>query len=256
MLNSKGFYYTKNSIKEKKQVKKKLKLQKKVFGSCDIVIPNSITQIKLLKENYPSLEYFYCPNGQDFSLFNLKKDIIYDRNTVLFYGSMGGEQNIGAFKLFYKNVWPLILKENKLAKLLIVGNKPPNWIKILGKKENITVTGFVEDPISIILRACCMVLPMDIGVGFRGRIVEAMIAGVPIVGNHNALDCIRMENKIHGYITDDYSLMAEYALKMMRDDSLRNEISGNAYQFVQDNYSIEATFKKLSTFLMLKLKQL
>ena len=53
-----------------------------------------------------------------------------------------------------------------------------------------------------------MILPMSIAGGFRTRVVEVMAMGVPVIGTHNALDCLEMENGIHGFITDNDSEMA------------------------------------------------
>ena len=94
-----------------------------------------------------------------------------------------------------------------------------------------------------------MVLPMDIGVGFRGRVIEVMATGVPVIGNHNALDCIGMENGINGYVTDDYQELADYAVEILNNKDLRRTLSKNSVKFVDQNYSFNATFDKLSEYL-------
>ena len=87
---------------------------------------------------------------------------------------------------------------------------------------------------------------MDIGIGFRGRVVEVMGLGVPVVGNHNALDCIGLKHGVNGFITDDYDAMAEYTLKLIQDASFRAKISEEAIKFIDENYSISKTFDKFS----------
>jgi len=248
-LNDNKKFYTKNKGRERKTVYKNLLLQNEVFHYVDLLVPNSLSQVQIIKSNYTENKYYYCPNGQEFS--NTVKCLknCYDENTILFYGSMGGQQNIRAFFLFYKNIWPIILNINKNAKLLIVGHNPPVEIKRLGEETNIEVTGFVNDLFSKISRACCMVLPMDIGHGFRGRVIEVMKAGVPIIGNHNALDCIGITSGINGFVSDDYNKMANYALTMMSNKLARDEISKNAFEFSKKNFSIEHTYGKLSAFL-------
>lgn len=248
-LNDKGLFFTNNPRHEIKKLSNSLMFQKELFKCCDYLIPNAISQVKILLADYPQNKYVYCPNGQELEQFSRKINPEYDTNTILFYGSLGGKQNISAFDLFYYNVWPLIQEKKPEAKLLILGNNPSAQIRQLHDGKKIMVTGYVEDVTDYISKACCMVLPMSLGVGFRGRVVEVMASGVPVVGNHNALDCIGIENEVNGFITDEYGLMAEYALKLMNDNLLRNKVSENALQFVMSNYTIENTYGKLASFI-------
>lgn len=245
-LNNNGLFFTNNHQLEIKKLGNSLKFQKELFKHCDYLIPNAASQVKILKEDYPENKYIYCPNGQELEYFTKKINPEYDSNTVLFYGSLGGKQNISAFDLFYSNVWPLILEKKPDSKLLILGNNPSEQIKALHNGENIIVTGYVEDVTDYISKACCMVLPMNLGVGFRGRVVEVMASGVPVIGNHNALDCIGIENEVNGFITDNYDLMVDYAIKLINDKTYRKKISDNALQFVLSNYTVENTYGKLA----------
>lgn len=246
ILNRNETYYKKNHQLEKKINKKNLKYQKEIFHNIDKVIPNSHVQVEILKENYPSLDYYYCPNGQFIENYIRFRKNMYEEKTILFYGTLNSLQNRRAFELFYKNVWPLILSKEENAKLLIVGNNPPTEIKALTQNPNISVTGYVEDVRDYIIKASCMVLPMDIGIGFRGRVIEVMGLGVPVVGNHNALDCIGLKHGVNGFISDDYNAMAEYTLKLIKDTSFRAKISEEAIKFIDENYSISKTFDKFS----------
>lgn len=251
-LNDNGLFFTDNHKLEVKKLKNSLKYQNELSKYADVVIPNAASQVKILKEVYPELDYFYCPNGQDLSIYTSKISETYDPNTILFYGSLGGKQNLTALELFYNNVWPIIVEKKPESKLLVLGNNPPNWITQLHNGKNITVTGFVDNVTDYISKTCCMVLPMSLGVGFRGRVVEVMASGVPIVGNHNALDCIGIENEINGIITDDYTKMAERAIKLMNDKVYRKKLSENSIKFVVENYTIENTYGKLAEFIASK----
>jgi glycosyltransferase involved in cell wall biosynthesis len=91
-----------------------------------------------------------------------------------------------------------------------------------------------------------MVLPMNLGVGFRGRAVEVMSLGVPVIGNHNALDCIGITNCVNGFISDDYGEIAGYALKLSNDSEYRLRVSKNTLDFIRNNFSIGSTYGKLS----------
>jgi glycosyltransferase involved in cell wall biosynthesis len=245
-LNKNNNYLTSRPKHEKKVFKKNLRFQHQIHSFSKYLILNSKKSFELAKLNYPECKSIYCSNGQDLSYYFSYEKPPYEPKTIVFYGSLGSAQNLKAFNLFYKNVWPTVIDTEKDTKLLIIGNKPPQWIKDLNKEVNIEVTGFVEDVREHLSKACCMLIPMDVAVGFRGRIVEVMAMGIPVIGNANALDCIGLDNGINGYLTDDYSLMAKHTIDLLQDPKLRNTISENTIRFVNETYSIEATFGKLS----------
>ena len=163
---------------------------------------------------------------------------------------MGSNQNKKALYKFWYKILPLIKKEISDIKVLIVGNSPPCSIKKLDNRKDVIVTGYVNDIREYLSKAYLMILPLEIGSGFRGRVIEVMAMGIPVIGTHNALDSIEMTNGIHGYISDIDEEMAEYSIKLLKDNNLRRTISNNCIKFVSEKYSIEATFGELSKYFL------
>ena len=93
-------------------------------------------------------------------------------------------------------------------------------------------------------------MPLTIGAGFRGRVVEVMAMGVPVVGTHNALDSLNMTHGVHGFITNDNKEMANYVLEILKNKRLKQELTANCINFIQNNFNIEATYGKLSKLLL------
>jgi glycosyltransferase involved in cell wall biosynthesis len=89
---------------------------------------------------------------------------------------------------------------------------------------------------------------MEIAAGFRSRVVEVMAMGVPVLGTHNALDSIGFYNGIDGIIEDNNELLADFAVRLLKDCSLLERMSKAAQIFIDKNYDIEATYGKLSGF--------
>lgn len=249
-LTENGFYHTSWQWQERRVYRKNLRFQEKIFRHVDLLGLNSEKTLRIAKERYPGMAMYNCPGGQDLTYYLDHKADSYDPYTVLFYGGLSARQNIVAFTNLYDNVWPLLKRSCPGARLLIAGSNPPDWLRKLSESENIVVPGFVEDIRKVIPGACCMILPMSIGVGFRSRVVEVMALGVPVIGNHNALDCLGMTNGVNGFVTDDYGEMATLAIQMMNDPELRNRIGSNGREFAKENFSIEATFGKVSRYLL------
>ena len=157
------------------------KLELGALKSADIVVFNSLIDEKIYKQIEPNKKTITITNGQELvqSLSLSSKSSFKKR--ILFYGSMGGDQNIIAFKRFWNNIYPEIKKQIPKVKLLVLGANPPDWIKAL-ENEDVEITGYVDDVKPYINSCDVCILPLTIGSGFRGRVLEVMALGVPVVG--------------------------------------------------------------------------
>ena len=111
------------------------------------------------------------------------------------------------------------------------------------------MTGFVEDVRPWLSKAWLSIIPLELGSGFRGRVIELMAMGIPVVGTHNALDSIGLKCGIDGFISDDNQELINISSNMLKSEHLRNFVSLSANDYVQFNYSLEATFGKLRNYL-------
>ena len=187
------------------------------------------------------------PSGQNVGHFNAFKEQPKD-GVILFYGSMGGQENIDAFFRLWHKIFPLIKEKLPNAKILVVGANPPESIWRLVDNKNLSVTGFVDDVRPYLATANVMLLPLDVAAGFRSRVVDVMAMGIPVVGTHKALDCLDMQSSTHGYIADSDEAMASHAITLLANPELRARISDNCVRLATDKYSIDATFGALSDY--------
>lgn len=245
----KNGYAGQDSRKKSKELNRSILFEEQIIKISDVILSLSKNAYLDFKNKFPAKNHFFVADGNDINHFTQKMGMP-DENTILFYGSMGSKQNQGAFKRFYYNILPLIKAEIPDLKVLVVGAKPPEWIQKLHDGNKIIVTGFVDDVRDYLKKGLVMLLPLEIGSGFRGRIVEVMAMGIPVIGTHNALDSIEMISGKHGLVTDSNQEMASFAIKLIKDPQLRKQFSDSALEFVQENYSIEATFDKLTEYLL------
>ncbi|MCP4219529.1 MAG: glycosyltransferase, partial [bacterium] len=217
------------------------------FKRADLVLNVSQRGMEVLLERSPDINCMAIPIGQEIEYYS-NYETHPEPNTVLFYGSMGNQQNVHAFDRYWNKIHPLLKERVPEAKLLVVGANPSEKIMKLHNGEDVIVTGFVDDPREYLAKATVMILPMETSAGFRGRAVEIMAMGIPLVGTHNALDNLEMTDGVHGFIADDDSEMVEHMVRLMKDPQLRKTISEQALKFVTDKYSREATTGKLSKY--------
>lgn len=250
MIYDSGNYKHLNEVQVGKQLPKELLLQNRFFSICDLLIVNSSLQEDLINKSFPDKKVLTIPNGQSLNYyFNFKQDDAKRNNKkILFYGALSNEFNGRAIQRIINNILPKLKIIIPDIQLIILGSSPPQWIRTLNNKGNIIVKGFVDDIRPILAESYLTLIPLESGAGFRGRTIELMAMGVPIIGTHNALDCLNITNGIHSFIIDDDEEIVKQILKLINNPLLRKEISDNEKVFVANNYSLESTFGKLSYY--------
>lgn len=233
---------------EKRKVEKSLMLEKEIIKASDLLLPLSKRNMEEFQKVDPGKPALLIPDGAELEYYiNYKSQP--DPGTMLFYGAMGSNQNKRAFWRLYNNIYPVLRDKFPDIRLLVVGANPPEEIRELNNGNNIIVTGFVDDIRPWLSQAWLSIIPLELGSGFRGRVIELMAMGIPVVGTHNALDSVDLESGIHGYIGDSNDDLTGYCLDLLGDENLRNMIGRNAVEFVLENYSIDATFGRLNSYL-------
>jgi glycosyltransferase involved in cell wall biosynthesis len=234
-----------------KHFSRELVLQNKYFEISDLLIVNSTAQKDIINKSFPDKEVLVIPNGQSLEPYlnypQENSDLI--KKNILFYGALSNEYNGTALKRILYNILPKLKLIIPDINLIILGHSPPEWIKNAKNQENISITGFVEDIRPIFAKSYLTLLPLVTGGGFRGRTIELMGMGIPIIGTHNALDCLNMINGKHSFIIDDDDGIVDQVVTLINDPKLREQISFNEKAFVFEQYSIEATFGRLSDYL-------
>lgn len=234
---------------KKRELLHSISIEKRIAEASDIIISLSSKCHSIFNQDFPAKKHLLIADGNDINHFvdlnNNPKN-----NTIIFYGSMGSLQNVGAFWRTYNKILPIIRQQIPDINLIVVGNKPPIEIRNLHNGADIIITGFVEDVRPWLSKGKLMILPLEIGSGFRGRIVEVMGMGLPVIGTHNALDSLEMESGKQGLISDNDQEMADYCIRLLMDETLRIRHSNACRQFVVEQYSLEATFDKLTEYLV------
>ena len=111
------------------------------------------------------------------------------RNRYLFFGMLAGLGSVSALHILTEELVEELRKihKNEEFKIVICGNASLSmWIEKRVRKINeIAFKGYVEDLYDEISKARAIVVPVDVPVGNRSRIVTGMAAGAPMVCHKN-----------------------------------------------------------------------
>jgi glycosyltransferase involved in cell wall biosynthesis len=245
VLELKGKYGDNIPGYQKRELERYTLREKEVLGSADLLIAISSADQQRFFNIVPDKPQIVIPTGQELDQFT-SYPVSPGNHTILFYGGMGSDQNIVAFFRYWKRILPLVRNSVPGVKTLVVGSNPPASIQDLHNGNDVVVTGYVVDVREYLAKATVMILPLELGGGFRTRVVEVMAMGIPVIGTRNALENLEMEDGAQGYITDRDDTMAARVIQVISDTRLRNTLSARCREFVTGKYTLNKTYGKLS----------
>lgn len=135
----------------------------------------------ILKNEYDVVDTNILVNYPKVSdkFYNCQKKMRNTKN-IMFWGAMNRFENEDAVLWFVENVFPLILDKYNDVNFFIVGANPSEKIISL-QNENITVTGFVENPLYYFEVCSICVVPLRLGAGIKIKVLEALAAEMSVV---------------------------------------------------------------------------
>lgn len=169
---------------------------------------------------------------------------------LLFVGGFNHMPNRDGVQWFMDEIFPELQQRLGQVHLTIAGSKPPETITSLAS-ENIDVAGFVSDERLATLydEASVIIAPLRYGAGVKGKVIEAMAMGVPLVttptgaqGLANAEDLMFVAGDAAGFTNAVQRALED------RDEAWRR--ASRALDMVNQQYSaevLERIFRDLIT---------
>lgn len=167
--------------------------------------------------------------------------------SVLFVGNYGHHPNVEAVFWLMERVWPAVRAENAGARARLVGPgldaKQVRALEALGAE----VAGRVDDLAGAYRAASVFANPILSGGGMRGKVLEAMACGVPVVSTGIGLEGVAATPGEHCDRADDARAFAGALLRLLADRSLRAARAGRARSLVVGHYDARIVMERLET---------
>jgi glycosyltransferase involved in cell wall biosynthesis len=110
--------------------------------------------------------------------------------------------------------------------------------------EKVCVTGYVEDVAPYYSRACVVVVPLRSGSGIKGKIVQALACGKPVVTTSVGAEGIPAAERDGLFIRDDPQPFAE-CVRWLLEQRRYLDFREPARQFVRRFYDWKAGVERL-----------
>ncbi len=132
--------------------------------------------------------------------------------------------NLDGLTWFVKDIWPRVHEAIPDARFTIIGSNTPAEVRAFGALPGIEVLGFVEDTTAYLDRAAISIAPLRYGGGMKGKVVEAMSCGLPIVTTSVGVQGINAVSGEHCLIADHAADFAEAVTSLLNDPQRAREI--------------------------------
>ena len=213
-----------------------------IMHKADVVYYPSYLEEKAIKDVDPSINV-KAINAYIFDSSKINVDYSAEkRNGILFVGGFSHTPNIDAVKWFAGEIFPKIHEKNPDINFYIAGANAPEEIKKLDG-NGIVFKGFVtEEELSALYKNCrIVVVPLRYGAGVKGKVIEALYNGCPIVTTDIGAEGIReIENIVEIHNEPDnfaYSIIRLYSAP----EKLK-EMSKKSTDFIKENFSINSAW--------------
>jgi glycosyltransferase involved in cell wall biosynthesis len=204
----------------------------KMYGAANRLLTLTVEDADILKGYCAQLEekIRVVPHGVDTVYYTPPEKKSWDKNSknLLYLGNFQHYPNVDAVKNFMSHCWDRILEQVPDARFYAIGFRPPPELLALGSNcKNVIVQegGDNESVRRVYWNSDVFVAPIALGTGFRGKLLEAMACGVPVVATNLATFGIDPTNEENMLVTDDYQVFSEYVTTLLKDVKLRKKIS-------------------------------
>ena len=165
---------------------------------------------------------------------------------VVFYGNLANGSNESACRHLLADLVPAMKDRTPGLEVLVLGAGPSDDLRRLAASSPVpvTVTGFVEDVRPHLLSARVLALSLRSGSGQRGRVVEALALGVPVVGYAGGLEGLELADGEGIVIAADEAAFREAVARLLGDPVAAAELGMRGRRAVEQRYGTAATYAR------------
>jgi O-antigen biosynthesis protein len=217
----------------------------KALRTANWLIAVTATDAAALRTLAPSAEVLLCQLGADPTVWRPTDAALGKR--VGFWGDLGGVANQQAVRQLALEIMPEIRNRVPSAELCVIGAGAPQKLEAdLRRVPSTTITGYLDRPEDVLCTARCIVINFEQSYGGRGRVYEALAAGVPVVATPAAVAGMSLENCEAVCVVGNARDLVNQVAVILVDDATHHRLAVAARRWLVANASIAATYDRLS----------
>jgi len=159
---------------------------------------------------------------------------------VVFVGSFSHHPNLDGINWFAQEIWPRVRDTISDAHLTIIGSNAPPEVLAFGKLTGVSVAGYVPDIHPYLDRAAVAVAPLRYGGGVKGKVIEAMACGVPVVTTSIGVQGLNAVSGEHLMLADEPDDFSQAVIALLKDPTSGHRLGLEGQRYVAQVCSPES----------------
>jgi len=213
--------------------------EKTEYTKFNAVHVMSDVDAKYLRYLDPEINAVVIPNGVESSLFGISQ-VTQDQINIIFVATLIGD-NVYYLQQFLEYSWPIIHKNYPDVEFHIVGkvgNETQSLKASNHGKNNVVFLGYVECLVDAYKHCGIAIVPIKKNCGIINKAIEAMAAGLAVVGFEKTFSgIIQGEDGVHYIATPNFIGMGQSVVELIRDEARRQKIQNSAHELASEYYS-------------------
>jgi GT2 family glycosyltransferase/SAM-dependent methyltransferase len=199
-----------------------------LFRAADATVVVTDDEGRLVAADAPGKPIFVVPN-----VHRLRVPVppLAQREGVLFIGGFEHPPNVEAAQRLIERLMPAVWERLGGVPLQIVGGSVPPQLR-RAASGRVEITGWLPEVDPLLDRARVLVAPMTYGAGLKGKVTQAMAAGLPVVTTTIGAEGLAATDGHELLIADDDEGLAERVLQVLEDDALWDDLSAAGQDLV------------------------
>jgi glycosyltransferase involved in cell wall biosynthesis len=169
---------------------------------------------------------------------------------LVFVGGFNWPPNADGIIWFVREIWPLIRQQEPDANLNIIGSNPTKEIMLLADIPGVVVHGFVPETKPYLDKSDISVAPLRYGGGMKGKVIEAMAAGLPVVTTSIGSQGLDGRNGERFCVADKPEAFCACVVSLLRNSVARTRMGQAAREYTASLCSPELAEQNLNHLLL------
>ena len=169
--------------------------------------------------------------------------------TIVLTGNLGYFPTVEGARFFAQEVWPRVRQRHKGARWLLAGARPAKSIRDLATLDGVEVQANPPDLAAVLKDATVSIAPLRAGSGTPIKILEAMVAGVPVVTTPAGRD--GLDELPEGAVTvaDGAEAFADQVGDLLSDPERRHRQAETAWRWERDRHHLPRVGERFEALL-------
>jgi GT2 family glycosyltransferase/glycosyltransferase involved in cell wall biosynthesis len=161
------------------------------------------------------------------------------RDRIVFIASSAHIPNLDAVVWWREEIGPRLEARLPGVPLTVIGYDPSGAMASL-RGPGVEVVGAVPEVLPWLHQARLTAVPLRWGAGVKGKVIEAMMAGVPVVGTPIAVEGMGVEPGVHALVADDADGLVDAVVRAYEDRDTWERLRREARILVERDFSLDA----------------